>query len=406
MEKGWLLFVIFVFCINLVSPLLLEELNGEINAGETFVGEFEANLKNDLTKNDVKILEGRREVFFEKDILRYKNTTFIYVVFPKEGNFSLVVNDFLYYDNTTLKVGSINHSVSVGIAGSQVLTVTPGVISSYNLSILLKNIGSEALSVSVQGETYDIELNSSKRVNISPSGEFFYLDISSYKNFKVPVVYFNLSSEDEVPIINLTNITNESQIEEILFPFNLSISKIQANLTTNKTEVFYFSVRNNLNESISLKIDSNLKKIKYNKSLEIEPLESSEFTFEFFSENPGIFNDSIIFEFEEFSSELFLSFYVLENEEEFVELFKDIEQNLTCADVGGEICLINQECVGGSVRILNGFCCVGGECKGSDELYPAPKKNYLLGFLSVAAAIALGLIVYKKFKDVKSTSKF
>ena len=109
-----LLISVLVLCLSLVSStVIIEELNKDLQAGETFVGRLELNLKDGLNKGDIKLFEDRREVFFDKDVVRYGNLTFIYVIFPKEGNFSLKINSFLYYENNILREGLIDHFIKM-----------------------------------------------------------------------------------------------------------------------------------------------------------------------------------------------------------------------------------------------------------------------------------------------------
>jgi hypothetical protein len=82
MVRKFVLVIVFVVLISFSSAeISLTVLNDNLNEGETFVGVIEADLIFALDKDDLKIIENRREIFFEKDVFQYNNLTFFYVVF-------------------------------------------------------------------------------------------------------------------------------------------------------------------------------------------------------------------------------------------------------------------------------------------------------------------------------------
>jgi hypothetical protein len=406
-----LLFLMVSFSFASSTTLLLEELNEGLQAGETFVSQLELDLKTNLNKDNLKIFEDRREVFFEKDVFSYNNLTFFYVIFPKSGNFSLIVDSFLFYSNNTLVEGSINHTVNVMSAAGPVLTLRPGIVFGSNLSIFLTNMGLENLSVKFQGNSSEVKSQESIRRPIKPEEEFFYLDVSSYRNFIIPVIYLNYTPQNLSDVnsssLNLTNYTNLSLSELYKDFFNVSRLSIEANLTKNQTFSFNIPLVNLLNGSININISSNLKKITFNKTFELGPSEAKEFNFHFLSDNEGVFSGNLTFSFNKTFLNVPLVFYVLEDEESFGDFYQSSNSNTSCVDLGGELCEDNWECVGGNIRFLGGgWCCVGGNCVSPEELYPSPKKNYFVSILAILAAGVAGYFIYKKFKEVKVIPKF
>ncbi len=412
MGLKWLILIFLMVSFSFASSttLLLEELNEELQAGETFVAQLELDLKTNLNKDNFKIFEDRREVFFEKDVFSSNNLTFFYVIFPKFGNFSLVVDSFLFYSNNTLVEGSINHTVEIRSATGPVLTLRPGIVFGSNLSIFLTNMGLENLSVRFQGNSSEVKSQESIRRSIKPEEEFFYLEVSSYREFSIPVIYLNYTNQTSSDLnysnVNLTNHTNLSLSEMYKDSFNVSRLSIEANLTKNQTFSFNIPLVNLLNGSININISSNLKKINFNKTFELEPSEVKEFNFHFLSDNEGVFSGNLTFSFNKTSLNVPLVFYVLEDEESFGDFYQSSNSNNSCVDLGGEICEDNWECVGGNIRFLGGWCCVGGNCVSPEELYPSPKKNYVISILAILAVGVAGYFIYKKFKEVKVSPKF
>jgi hypothetical protein len=402
MGKKWFILFSFIFISFVSSAVVLEEINSNLQGGETFVGRLELDLKEDIRKEELKIFEGEREVSFEKGVFRSGNVTFFYVIFPK-GNFSIRVGSFLYYENGTLKEGSINHLISIGEGSDKILTISPGILYGSNLSLIVKNSGLKDLEVEIQGNKSSLGADSFRRVFINPESSFFYLDVKSYKTFKIPVFYFNDSLNDSGESNDINDSESDETNESVKSFFELEKNYLQANLTTNKSFVFEVSIENLINESFNVSVRSVLGRINFSEEIELEAFEKKIYSFEFFSEYEGIYSGNLTFSFNGSSEDLELFFYVLKNESSFDDfLNRDIDDSLTCEDVGGEIC--SEACVGGSINFRFGMCCVGGKCRDYDY-EEGSKKNYLVGILSLAVVGILGYVIYKKFKEVKATPK-
>jgi hypothetical protein len=398
--------LILVFFLAFVSPeIILEELNKDLQAGETFIGLINLDFKNDITKEDIKIFDGRRYLFSAQGIVRYGNLTFFYMTFPFPGNFSLILDKFLYFENSSLIEGSINKTIFIKNSTSSILTFSPGILYGPKPFIFIINSGSDSIQVELQGNKSELEPNSSKKIFLSSLKEFTYLDVSSYRNFKIPVIPDYSNIEKNISQI----IPNESKIIEnysLLDSFKIISPKIQGNITVNKSFNFFVELVNNLNTSILLNLSSNLVKIEFNQTVLLGPYEHYNLNVSFLSKNTGIFVGNLSFYSNNISKELPISFIVLENYSIFNEFFEEKNSNLSCEDSGGEICLINQECTyPGSIRFINGFCCVGGLCNDLNSPSSSNKKNSFLGFFFIFLAGIIIYFSYKKFKGAKSISK-
>lgn len=397
---------LFFFCVlffSFVSPyFVLEELNPNISDGETFVGFFEANLTSNLDISDLKIYSERRVVEFQKGIFSQGNKTFVYVVFSHEGQFRIESNKFLYYSEGKLKEGILNHSVIINSSGDSVLTISPGIVTGLTPSVNLINVGNRTLEIAVQNNSILLNKTESLNLILEPESNFFYLDIDSYKNFKIPVFYFNSSTNSSKNNSNLNESEGRSEKDEDLL-FDLAKTVLVENLTSNENSSFEIVVKNLINKSIKINIDSTSPRFLFNDSLTIEPLGESVFSFLFFSEYGGIYSSNITFSSGDVEKNLGVLFYIYDNDSillEGVVLNKSI-----CSDVG-EVCIEGEYCSEGSNLNVGGeVCCIGGVCNSYEEA-ENPKKNYLFGLISFLIVGVLVFIIYKRFSGAKSISKF
>lgn len=397
-----------MFIFNTVSAnVTIQVINDDLSVGELFVGRLDLDLKSGLDKSDVKVFEGRRYLFSAEGLTRYNNSIFFYMAFPMNGTFNIVIEDLLYSKNSSLFQTDINQTVSIGALNDESLAISPGIIFGSNPFFYLTNNGVSDLEVSFQGNKVSIEPNKSQKVEVSPSNELGFVEVSSYRTFKIPLIPFNLSKQENSTVINETNTTIKNTTEEQT-SFEVLPDKIFQNATTNESVLITVSLKNNLNETINISVDSDFSKISFNKSIELSPLSKHDFSFRFVSENPAIFNKTLTFSFNGTAVKIPLMFYVLDSDTEvgYTSNNSANSTKVSCEDIGGEICLVNQECLfPGKVRFLDGFCCVGGQCKDSSEISTSSGGSSFFGILFVIIAGLIIFFLYKKFKSVKPSSK-
>lgn len=411
MRKIFIPFFIFVILVGVVSAnLSVEVLNENLNKGETFVGVIDADLVYNLDVGDIKVIQDRRNIPLEKGIFRYDNLTFFYIIFSREGKFTIESNEHLLYrENGSLVSEFLNLSVEIGNSGDEVLSIKPGILVGKTPSLMISNIGKNSLDVSVQNEKIELGINDIKRVNISPPSGLSYIDVKSYKTFKIPIIFSPDIEED--PVKNISEEDNDSlssnEVNESIIPFELEIDFLEEIVTANETSFFNISILNKLNETIELNIGSSSEKLFFNDTISLLPYEEVSFNFEFFSEYGANFEGEIIFNFNDFKSFLNLSFLVFSDEEEFDSIIGGYENLESCLDVGC-VPLSGQTCKGGSVGFVGSdFCCVGGTCVSpKEEKEKSNSINYVIGFLALVAAGALGYFFYKKYSGAKVKPKF
>lgn len=420
MRNKILFALIFIILIAKVYSLELIPITQNNKEGEIFIGKIEANLKKNLLKDEIKIYEGRREVYFEKEVYRYNNTTFFYFALPKEGNFTILVESILYFENNSLKEGKINYSLIVGKKENKTLFIIPGVLAGNNLSLFLSNKGNEELEITIDNDKYSLKENELKKIEIKPKANFFYLDVKSYKTFSIPVIYFgeiktetknqtiNKTENDRNESINLTN--NESK--ENITNLEISPENFEDYLLVNETKTFFLAMKNPSEKNISLNLSSEIKGLNFSKEEYLLPFEEKNLTIFYLPEKTGFFKGNLTIKFENQTKEILFKIYVLNNSDEIEEIINvgnDTENVLqkSCSERNGKICSSNTDCIGGERVYIygEGLCCVNGECKKVDE-EPTDYKGKIIGLVLLILGAIIVYILWKKFKGVKPQPKF
>ncbi|MEM4181749.1 MAG: hypothetical protein QXX68_01165 [Candidatus Pacearchaeota archaeon] len=412
MNKKHYIFVILILTFNLVSSIELISLNEKVSAGETYIGYFDGKPKVSLTNDDLKIYEGRREVYFEKGIYSYKNQTFIYVIFPKEGNFTLVTEDFMYYVEGTLNFGRINQTINIEGNSTRALQISPGIIFGSR-TFTLANLGKENLKVDFQNYSYNLKVGEIRRVSANPEKDFFYIEIKSYKNFKVPAIFISIenettSTENNTKINKTENLSiDEKKINKSIKRIEVNQTIIENNFEVNKTEVIYFLIKNLEEEEVKISLRTKMKNLNFSENISLSPLEERPVFLEYSPKETGNFEENLTIDYENDSLDISLKFYV--TTKEGLEISKNLSSEdkeiNSCEEINGTLCTeTGYTCKGGNnVPVIGlGFCCVGGECIKIEE--DKPKKSYssyIIGVAFLLIALIAGYIIYQKYKKAK-----
>lgn len=405
MKKTFYFIILLIFILGFISSLELISLNGEVFAGETYIGYFDAELKNILKKEDVKIYEERREVYFEKGVYFYKNKTFIYVIFPKEGNFSITTKNFLYYENKSLKEGKINKTIRVSGNNTKILEISPGILLGEEIFVSLSNKGRSDLKIKFQDKEFILKGKETKIVKVNSEEEFFYLEIESYKNFKIPVISFSSKNEENKSFDNKTqkNETIKKTLNKII---EINETKIEKYFEVNKTEVFSLLIKNIAEKEINITFKTKMKNLEFSENISLSPFEERPFFLKYSPNITGNFEENLNIYFEKEELNVSLKFYVITSESlEILENLNSENKKISsCEEINGTLCIMTgYSCKNGNnIPLLGiGFCCVGGECVKIEEKKDKPISNYIVGSISLAMVVILLYLILKKYKKVK-----
>lgn len=360
---------------------------------ETVIGSI-SNFEGSLESSDLKFFEGRRETSFEKDMMHVNNTYYFFVVFGREGNFSLVMEDLVYKQDDQLKEISLTKNFTVKKVddgnGSSILSVRPGFLDleeAGELTIL--NRGDLPVEFKYLKDKTTLVAGDSKKIVIKPDEEFSEILIESYKDFSIPVKY---KSQIDVPII---------ESKENLGSLRASYEKIRVEKLQGENFLEPFELYNFGEFNITkIKIISELKFLKIETEEEISIGESSNVTLKGVLSEAGSFKDKLSIKYSENSSEfemiIPLEFYVYKTNSTPAE--KDNEAK--CWDLGGGFCDESETCDGKKSIEIEG-CCIGGCIGGQNSSGGIGGNGGLVGIIILLIVGIVGYLVWKKYKGFK-----
>jgi hypothetical protein len=145
---------LFFLGIGYAEPLEIQIFKDSYAAGETLQARIIVNdIENEIKISDIKLMRGNSYVSITPFLLRLGKDYFVYFHLPvnlEGGNYSLVVEDVVYYRNDLLVQGDFSKGFSV-VDKDFVIRVDPGILIANNLEninnfdVRLVNFGDSVL---------------------------------------------------------------------------------------------------------------------------------------------------------------------------------------------------------------------------------------------------------------------
>lgn len=403
-----LVLFLLLFSVTIVSAAPVLEFQHEdildeetIFATLTTTGTFEKQ----LTSSDITFYEGRRSVYFERDIMNYNGTYYLYIYANRPGEFKMQINDILFKeDNGILQSITIekefnitsnsNTDPSTNETISKSLSIKPGfVYYPKDTSIKLWNKGNSDLEITYGKEKITISAMSVKEIEVLPEEKISFITIKSYKNFEIPVFYPTLEDEFISPSED-SNLRTEQET-------------LTSEIYTNTKTIENIKLLNLGLESLTdIKVTSEIEGIKFGNLNDMGPKETQNLTLTFDLEEAGYIIEDIEVSFkingETKTTTFSLSLFVLPKgtSEENFEMI-----NNSCDNLGGVVCTTGTICDGDQRFTSEAKYCCFGNCT---AVTIEEKSNKTIGRI-IAVIILLGIAgyayyAYKKQKKLKTKS--
>ena len=395
----WAIFFVSIFFISLASATVdINFQHNETYAGETIFATIETSgeILQEISKSDVKFFEGRREVFFEFDLIFYEGIHYFYAYSVHEGNFTLEISEILYKDSESLKEGEILEEINVSKnplfdeetneTYYEILSIKPGHIFSLETPKLkLFNLGTRSLNVSYSETELEIPAGGFREIEFIPSEIFSHLNISSYREFSVPVIYFPANDSFYIPEDLNLKINPPSILSNIVIDEEL----------VKTIELFNFG-------------DSNMTNFTISSDLEFAVVEDFEFllardsvnlTVTFSPEELGHFKGGLMMNYfldgVEKSLRIPLNLFVLPEGSESGDIETSVE---SCSGLGGTTCGASEKCSNDPIFSGDGKLCCVGTCDSVGSSKSGGSSKGLVGFLIFVVLGIVGYLIYKKSK--------
>jgi hypothetical protein len=394
----------FMLQIVLAQPLL--EIDERIQPQEIILGKITTTgeFESPIFPSQIEMFEGRKQVFFDKDITFYDGQYFMYILFDREGNFTLKINNILYKEES-IKSKTIEKQIIVekeyldeNKTKSNILSIDPGFIfTSREGEIILKNKGDMGLNFTYTFEEQVNELNlpplGSKKILVAPTKTFSFLKVDSYKTFQIPIIY--------IPLEPGNNLINQERIGQALKsnPTYLQIKVIEGEDHSEVLELFNFA-EENLTDMV-FETDSSV--IDFESIEFMGPKSTKNLTLKFDSKNQGFFIDELIVKYIEGENQgelrIPLEVYIFPENTPLENLERTGE---SCDDLRGKVCASTFEECDTEIKFTGQHCCLG-KCLpvgGDDTSY-----GWIWGIGIIVLLVVVGLFVFKKYRKSKPKGK-
>ncbi len=352
-----------------------------------------SDFNGSFNSDKIKIFEGRRETYAEKEVLKIENTLYFYIIFNREGNFTIQISNAIYNSEGQIKTYNLEKKINVKTElsenKSKILSIKPGFLDlSKNSEINLWNTGDSNLEIKILDEDFTIIPGDNQKIKIDLETGKNEILVNTYKEFKIP--------------LKITNEKLEKPIEKINYSLKLTDKKV-------KIEIYELEKFNRTIEMENLG-NKNLNNLQY--SSKIDFLEifgpnnltkngNGKFKITGIGNHEGVYRTDLIISYLEngtkYKLNLPVEIYIfgLNNSEE------EIDTAYKCYDIGGVPCADSETCDGRYSLEIEG-CCIG-YCSGTSEKNET-KGNKTLGIVLVLVIFVVGYFVWKKYKSIKNKS--
>lgn len=238
--------LLLVLALFLVSNCFAQQIifqQEKYAPSETIIGQI-GGIVSEVSSSDIKIYEGRREVFFEKGVLQEKEITYFYIIPTKEGSFNLKLENVLYNNSGSVSSISLEKNFTISKFNNSLgLGVRPGIYEGQNPEIVITNLGSERINVSLNKTLITLEALESRKITLDVSDGF---SLYSLGNYTLPINKFGVIDNPDFPSVNGTN-TSEPVLADCII---LNVEQ-PIGVELNKTKNLSLQVFNNCSSKIS-----------------------------------------------------------------------------------------------------------------------------------------------------------
>ena len=401
-----LLFLLLVINIASAEPILeIQNQDQGFQPGETLLAKISLQegeqFFTTITLADIEFLEGRKKTFFEYDIVLYDNTHYLYAYLTRTGNFTLKINNILYKQAEELKQKTLTQDLEIkknilnetNITTTKILSIKPGFkFTSTQPEFILKNTGDSELNIDYNSQQISLQPTQIKTIQNTPQQTFSYLTISTYKEFKIPIIYIPLS-------IPTTQNTTQTFLKSEPSYLHVNLIKDQQP-PENTQEITLFNFAEDNLTNIMISSDIEVLEIQNQNLSDIQAKSETPLTLNFNTNTEKNFlQGSIILKYTQQQSEQELTIpiyvYIASNESSQTQTSEE-----SCEDLSGKICDYSTESCSETPIYASGLPCCLGTC---NKIKSDDKKSYgwVIGILIFVVLAIIGFLIFRKIRKTK-----
>ncbi len=400
MKVPSLIIFVSLFLTSFASGVAMIEFeNTNPQPNEAIIGKLftPGEFVDELSKNDITFLDGRREINPEFEMYYYNGEYHFYINFKTEGSYTLRTSEILTKGGAGVLGTIVEKNISVAYAGNGtkgVLAIRPGVYYSISSpTIELVNLGESTLNLTFLDKSITLIPFESYEASFIPKEVFSTFTIFTYKTFNVPIIF--LEAED----------ITDSQIDDDVGDIRTVDDEIEIAVNLSESDDISFELVNIGDSKISdISINDSQSNLVYNYTSFLLPREGQNITIVLDSSEAKFYDDSVIINYiqdgEMHSITIPLKIYVLPENKTLDEV---LVTDKTCEEIGGAFCG-DLYCPDNLSSFTAGGVCCLGECVELDESQGNDKKGgsgWVYGLLIVGLVGGALYYFYSKYKKAK-----
>ncbi len=416
-KKFLIAIIVFMLFIIPIASAVEFEVDSEFDHGETFLAKISGNFIDPILAKNIFFYRGHVTTSVPFSILKIGEGYYIYAqLLDKDaGEYSIAIENVRYYEGSQIIDEDIIKNFTITNKTAD-FSVNPGfVITSEDFFIEAKNLQDHQITIKVkETETSEKKVGffeslfgigeDSERLITLYSGEIKKIDFEIGGLNETVINKVELSTENTFYKIPVYIIKNKTAVEkkEIGFKFEPSELNITLSTNSNATRIIYLINTGDLIlENISLSVSYSLKQYT---SLSAElidklnPNSSKKIELRFNSDDEEKIVEGQITAKVEENGNVYAYSAVMLNFQKFYlpivgegEIGKKPPVSQNCAEMGGVICDLKQNCTGKLERARDYICCIG-EC----EEIKKSSAGKIIGWLMIIAVIGLLIWFFKK----------
>ena len=401
MKRGVFIFLsLFLISLASATPTLTFQ-NEEIQPGETILTTISTvgNFERQIETSAIKFYEGRKQVSFEYDIKFYEGIHYLYIYTTREGTFSMEISEILYNEADVLQATTITKQFNItkqnifneetNETSTQILQIKLGfVFTTETPSIKLTNRGTSPLTFEYKETEISLQILENYEIETTPEQVFSYINISSYKDFSIPIIYPPANATFKSPSVQL----DLRQNPELLLAELFTGTKSQETI-----ELFNFGHDTLTN----IQIESDFTFLETEEIENMSAREVKNLTITFDPKFPGHFQGNVNITYtqntEQKTLSIPLSLFILP-EGSSIEDFTINEK--TCTEISGEVCGSGFICSGEATFTKSQEYCCLGTCESVESESEGGGFGWLVGIVIIIALGLGGYYFYKKQKKI------